>query len=205
MMFNAKSHWEDIYQKKKPNEVSWTQEIPQTSIDFFKSFKLSKDSSIIDIGGGESKLVDYLLRQGYNNITVLDISKKAIEKAKKRIGENSDKVKWIVCDINEFIPENSFDFWHDRAVFHFLTSKKNISNYAKMVSDYATNFVVGTFSTDGPTKCSGLDICQYDEMSITKTFETSFFKKVESKRVDHKTPFGTIQNFIFCSFAVTSP
>ena len=204
-MFNAKSHWEDIYQKKKPNEVSWTQEIPQTSIDFFKSFKLSKDSSIIDIGGGESKLVDYLLRQGYNNITVLDISKNAIEKAKKRIGENSDKVKWIVSDINEFIPENSFDFWHDRAVFHFLTSKKNISTYAKMVSDYATNFVVGTFSTDGPTKCSGLDICQYDEMSITKTFETSNFKIVESKRVDHKTPFGTIQNFIFCSFAVTSP
>ncbi|HJO70250.1 MAG TPA: class I SAM-dependent methyltransferase [Flavobacteriaceae bacterium] len=205
MMFNAKSHWEDIYQKKKPNEVSWTQEIPQISIDFFKSFKLSKDSSIIDIGGGESKLVDYLLRQGYNNITVLDISKNAIEKAKKRIGENSDKVKWIVSDINEFMPENSFDFWHDRAVFHFMTSKKNISNYAKMVSDYATIFVVGTFSTDGPTKCSGLDICQYDEMSITKTFETSFFKKVESKRVDHETPFGTIQNFIFCSFAVTSP
>ena len=180
-MFNAKSHWEDIYQKKKPNEVSWTQEIPQTSIDFFKSFKLSKDSSIIDIGGGESKLVDYLLKQGYNNITVLDISKNAIEKAKKRIGINSDKVKWIVCDINEFIPENSFDFWHDRAVFHFLTSKKNISNYAKMVSDYATNFVVGTFSTDGPRKCSGLDICQYNEMSITKTFENSNFKKVESK------------------------
>ena len=117
--------------------------------------------------------------------------------------ENSDKVKWIVCDINEFIPENSFDFWHDRAVFHFLTSKKNISNYAKMVSDYATNFVVGTFSTDGPTKCSGLDICQYNEMSITKTFETSNFKKVESKRVDHKTPFGTTQNFIFCSFTGT--
>ena len=115
----------------------------------------------------------------------------------ERIGENSDKIKWIVSDIHEFIPENSFDFWHDRAVFHFLTSKKNISNYAKMVSDYATNFVVGTFSTDGPTKCSGLDICQYDEMSITKTFETSNFKKVESKRVDHKTPFGTIQNFIF--------
>ena len=203
MAFNVKLHWEDIYQKKKPNEVSWTQEIPQTSIDFFKSFKLSKDSSIIDIGGGESKLVDYLLAQGYNNITVLDISKNAIEKAKKRIGENSDKVKWIVSDINEFMPENSFDFWHDRAVFHFLTSKKNISTYAKMVSDYATNFVVGTFSTDGPTKCSGLDICQYDEMSITKTFETSNFKIVESKRVDHKTPFGTIQNFIFCSFTST--
>ena len=200
MNFNAKSHWEDIYKRKMPNEVSWTQEIPQTSIDFIKSFDLPKNAEIIDVGGGESKFIDYLLSKGYENITVLDISKNAIEKAKKRIGVNSDKVKWVVSDINEFIPNNKFDFWHDRAVFHFLTNQESILKYSKMVSSYARNFVVGTFSTEGPKKCSGLDICQYDEISITKTFETPNFKKVESKRVDHKTPFGTIQNFIFCSF-----
>jgi len=203
MNFNAKSHWEDIYKKKMPNEVSWTQEIPQTSIDFIKSFDLPKNSEIIDVGGGESKFVDYLLSKGYENITVLDISKNAIEKAKTRIGVNSDKVKWVVSDINEFIPNNKFDFWHDRAVFHFLTNQESILKYSKMVSSYARNFVVGTFSTEGPKKCSGLDICQYDEISITKTFETPNFKKVESKRVNHETPFGTIQNFIFCSFTAT--
>ena len=203
MNFNAKSHWEDIYKKKMPNEVSWTQEIPQTSIDFIKSFDLPKNAEIIDVGGGESKFVDYLLSKGYENITVLDISKNAIEKAKTRIGVNSDKVKWVVSDINEFIPNNKFDFWHDRAVFHFLTNQESILKYSKMVSSYARNFVVGTFSTEGPKKCSGLDICQYDEISITKTFETPNFKKVESKRVNHETPFGTIQNFIFCSFTAT--
>ena len=203
MNFNAKSHWEDIYKRKMPNEVSWTQEIPQTSIDFIKSFDLPKNAEIIDVGGGESKFVDYLLSKGYENITVLDISKNAIEKAKKRIGVNSDKVKWVVSDINEFIPNNKFDFWHDRAVFHFLTNQESILKYSKMVSSYARNFVVGTFSTEGPKKCSGLDICQYDEISITKTFETPNFKKVESKRVNHETPFGTIQNFIFCSFTAT--
>ena len=203
MNFNAKSHWEDIYKRKMPNEVSWTQEIPQTSIDFIKSFDLPKNSEIIDVGGGESKFVDYLLSKGYENITVLDISKNAIEKAKTRIGVNSDKVKWVVSDINEFIPNNKFDFWHDRAVFHFLTNQESILKYSKMVSSYARNFVVGTFSTEGPKKCSGLDICQYDEISITKTFETPNFKKVESKRVNHETPFGTIQNFIFCSFTAT--
>ena len=203
MNFNAKSHWEDIYKRKMPNEVSWTQEIPQTSIDFIESFDLPTTSEIIDVGGGESKFIDYLLSKGYENITVLDISKNAIEKAKTRIGVNSDKVKWVVADINEFIPNNKFDFWHDRAVFHFLTNQESILKYSKMVSSYARNFVVGTFSTEGPKKCSGLDICQYDEISITKTFETPNFKKVESKRVNHETPFGTIQNFIFCSFTAT--
>ena len=203
MDIKTKSHWEKIYKQKMPNEVSWTEETPQTSIDFLVSFNLPKKSAIIDVGAGESKFVDYLLSKGYENITVLDISKNAIDKARKRIGVNSEKVKWLVTDINEFIPNNKFDFWHDRAVFHFLTNKDNISRYSKMVSCYARNFVVGTFSSEGPKKCSGLDIHQYDEISITKTFENANFKKVESKRVDHNTPFGSFQNFIFCSFTAT--
>ena len=176
MDIKTKSHWEEIYKKKMPNEVSWTQETPQTSIDFLVSFNLPKKAAIIDVGAGESKFVDYLLSKGYENITVLDISKNAIDKAKRRIGVSSEKVKWLVTDINEFIPNNKFDFWHDRAVFHFLTNKDSISRYSKMVSSYAKNFVVGTFSSEGPKNCSGLDIHQYDETSITKTFENSNFK-----------------------------
>ena len=149
------------------------------------------------------KILDVILKNSNTENIPVNIRKNAIDKARKRIGVNSEKVKWLVTDINEFIPNNKFDFWHDRAVFHFLTNKDNISRYSKMVSSYAKNFVVGTFSSEGPKKCSGLDIHQYDEISITKTFENSNFKKVESKRVDHKTPFGTIQNFIFCSFTAT--
>ena len=149
MDINTKSHWEEIYKKKKPNEVSWTQETPQTSIDFLASFNLPQKAAIIDVGAGESKFVDYLLSKGYTNITVLDISKNAIDKAKRRIGISSEKVKWLVTDINEFIPNNKFDFWHDRAVFHFLTNKDSISRYSKMVSCYASNIVVGSCSAEG--------------------------------------------------------
>ena len=204
MIFNLKSHWEDIYQNKKPNEVSWTQEIPQTSIDFLKSFKLSKDSSIIDIGGGESKLVDYLLAQGYNNITVLDISKNAIEKAKKRIGENSDKVKWIVSNINEFIPENNFDFWHDRAVFHFLTDIESRVKYKNLLYKAVKkggHLVIATFGPDGPLKCSGLTVERYSAAKLDKELGTNF-KLLGSKLEEHHTPFNTSQQFLYCWFQV---
>ena len=122
MKLDRKKHWETVYETKNPDQVSWTQEIPKTSLEFIRSFKLNKKAKIIDIGGGDSKLVDYLLKEGYNNITVLDISEKAIAKAKKRLGEKASKVNWIVSDITEFKPHSSFDVWHDRATFHFLTT-----------------------------------------------------------------------------------
>jgi len=124
---STKSHWEKIYSEKSPQEVSWTQEIPVTSIEFFEDFKLSKTSPIIDIGGGESKFVDYLLDNEYQNISVLDISESAIKRAKDRLGEKSKKVDWIVCDINNFAPKKKYALWHDRAVFHFLTSDIEIN------------------------------------------------------------------------------
>jgi SAM-dependent methyltransferase len=197
---STKSHWEKIYSEKSPQEVSWTQEIPETSIEFFNDFKLSKTSPIIDIGGGESKFVDYLLEEGYQNISVLDISENAIKRAKDRLGKKSKNIEWIVCDINDFNPKKKYALWHDRAVFHFLTSDIDINRYVENVKLYAENFIIGAFSTSGPKKCSGLDITQYDKSLLSKLFEEFMaFKKVE--HINHITPFKTTQNFIFCSFS----
>jgi SAM-dependent methyltransferase len=197
---STKSHWEKIYSEKSPQEVSWTQEIPETSIEFFNDFKLSKTSPIIDIGGGESKFVDYLLEEGYQNISVLDISENAIKRAKDRLGKKSKNIEWIVCDINDFNPKKKYTLWHDRAVFHFLTSDIDINRYVENVKLYAENFIIGSFSTSGPKKCSGLDITQYDKSLLSKLFEEFMsFKKVE--HINHITPFKTTQNFIFCSFS----
>ena len=197
---NRKKHWETVYETKKPDEVSWTQEIPKTSLDFIKSFDLTKKSKIIDIGGGDSKFVDFLIEEGFENITVLDISAKAIEKAKARLGINAEKVNWIVSDITEFETNETFEVWHDRATFHFLTSEEQIQKYMetarKSVSGYLT---VGTFSENGPKKCSGLDIKQYSEETLTAEMENGF-EKIKCITEDHTTPFETKQNFIFCSF-----
>ena len=197
---STKSHWEKIYSEKSPQEVSWTQEIPETSIKFFNDFKLSKTSQIIDIGGGESKFVDYLLEEGYQNISVLDISENAIKRAKDRLGKKSKNIEWIVCDINDFNPKKKYALWHDRAVFHFLTSDIDINRYVENVKLYAENFIIGSFSTSGPKKCSGLEITQYDKSLLSKLFEDSMeIEKVEY--INHTTPFETTQNFIFCSFS----
>lgn len=195
-----KNHWENVYETKNPDQVSWTQKKPQTSIDFINSFGLGKEAKIIDIGGGDSNLVDFLLEEGYENITVLDISAKALEKAKQRLGNNADKVKWIATDIIAFEPTETYDIWHDRAAFHFLTTPKQVSRYVDIAQKSINNFLVlGTFSKNGPTKCSGLDIQQYNEESLSENFKDGF-EKMECITEDHITPFETIQNFIFCSF-----
>lgn len=197
---SIKSHWEKIYKEKSPQEVSWTQEIPSTSITFFNEFNLNKTSPIIDVGGGESKFVDYLIDKGYQDVSVLDISENAINRTQDRLGEKAKNVNWIISDINDFIPHKKYALWHDRAVFHFLTSKNEIKRYTKNVMLNTENFIVGTFSTSGPEKCSGLKITQYDESLLQKLFEENMIiKKVEY--INHVTPFETTQNFIFCSFS----
>lgn len=199
-MKNRKEHWEKVYATKQPHEVSWTQEIPKTSLDFIHSFNLSKTSSIIDIGGGDSKLVDYLLDEGFQNISVLDISEKAIERAKQRLGDKSAKVQWIVSDITEFHPTTTYDCWHDRATFHFLTSSDDINIYLSIARKAVTEFLaIGTFSDKGPQKCSMLDVHQYTEDELQQQLQNGF-KKLKCITEDHKTPFNTIQNFLFCSF-----
>lgn len=197
---NRKNHWETIYKTKLPNEVSWTQENPKISLDFIKETNLGKSAKIIDIGGGDSKLVDYLLAEGYEDITVLDISANALERAKERLGEKSKKIKWIVSDITEFKPDTKYDIWHDRAAFHFLTSTEQINIYLSVVEKWVAKFlIIGTFSDKGPTKCSGLEIKQYTETTLEKQFDSEF-EKVNCINQDHKTPFETIQNFVFCVF-----
>jgi len=142
-----KSHWENVYETKNPDQVSWTQKKPQTSLDFIRSSGLGKDASIIDIGGGDSNLVDFLLEEGYKNITVLDISAKALEKAQERLGESAHKVKWIATDITAFEPTETYDIWHDRAAFHFLTTPEQISKYIDIAEKSVKNcLILGTFS-----------------------------------------------------------
>ena len=197
---NRKKHWETVYETKRPEEVSWTQEIPKTSLDFISSFDVNKYAKIIDIGGGDSKLVDYLLDKGFENITVLDISEKALEKAKKRLGKKAENVNWVVSDIIEFEPNTTFDIWHDRATFHFLTTSEQVSKYMETARKAVNGFMtIGTFSENGPTKCSGLEIKQYTEQTLTNELKNGF-EKIRCVTEDHKTPFNTIQNFLFCSF-----
>jgi SAM-dependent methyltransferase len=196
---NLKEHWETVYATKTPQEVSWTQERPAISLDFIASFQLEKSASIIDIGGGDSLLVDFLLDLGYTNVSVLDISAHAIDRAKVRLGEKAHLVTWIVSDINEFEPIQNYDLWHDRAAFHFLTSQRDIERYVELVSKHAEHLVIGTFSTNGPFKCSGLEITQYDENELGQLFGPHGFEVQTTKREDHMTPFGTTQNFVFAS------
>ncbi|MTI87003.1 MAG: methyltransferase domain-containing protein [Balneolaceae bacterium] len=200
--FDRKKHWENIYTNKRIDEVSWFQPTPTTSLDFVKQFDLPKKAKIIDIGGGDSFFVDHLIDMGYQDITVLDISEKAIKKARQRLGENARKVKWIVADAANFNPEDKYDFWHDRAAFHFLTNEKEIESYLKTIRSNIKPegyLVIGTFSEQGPKKCSGIEINQYSEQTMAKLLQ-DFFEKIKCISVDHKTPFDTIQNFIFCSF-----
>lgn len=196
----TKEHWETVYETKNPDQVSWTQEVPKTSLDFIRSFGLPKSAKIIDIGGGDSKLVDYLLSEGYENITVLDISAKALERAKQRLGDKAKHVNWIVSDITEFAPTTRYDIWHDRATFHFLTTREQIAKYLNIAKRHVNGYMtIGTFSTNGPTKCSGLEIKQYDEQALTAELATGF-EKLTCMTEDHTTPFNTTQNFLFCSF-----
>ncbi len=200
MKLDRKKHWETVYETKNPDQVSWTQETPKTSLEFILSFGLKKSAKIIDIGGGDSKLVDYLLDAGFQNVTVLDVSSKSLEKAKARLGAKANKVNWIVSDITEFEPHSTFDVWHDRATFHFLTTNQQIKKYIKIATKCVSGYlIIGTFSSNGPKKCSGLDIKQYDEEELTMELKNGF-DKIQCVTEDHLTPFNTTQNFLFCSF-----
>lgn len=198
----SKNHWDKVYALKASNEVSWFQEVPQTSLSFIKQYKIQKTAKIIDIGGGDSRFVDFLIEKGYQNVTVLDISAEAIEKTKNRLGEKASQVHWIVADVTEFLSADKYDFWHDRAAFHFLTTDEQIEKYLNNARISVTEkgvVTIGTFSESGPKKCSGLDIKQYSEKSMTEQLSKGF-KKIKCVLEDHNTPFSTIQNFIFCSF-----
>ncbi|HXY47836.1 MAG TPA: class I SAM-dependent methyltransferase [Terriglobales bacterium] len=198
---DTQSHWEKIYIEKAPTAVSWDRPHLETSLALIERVAVPKNSAIIDVGGGESTLVDDLLAHGYENITVLDISHRAIEENKRRLGSPAERVHWLVGDITKAeLPNSFYDVWHDRAVFHFLTHQSHRVAYVRQAAHAVKprgHVIVTTFGPNGPTKCGGLDVVRYDAESLHREFGVHF-RLLESLKELHRTPFGTIQQFLYC-------
>ena len=201
MNYNLKLHWEKIYDEKNEDEVSWFQKETNESLKMILSAGI-ENPKIIDVGSGRSKLLKNLIEIGYNDLTYLDISEAALKKSKEFLGEQSYKVRWISKDVLTFKTDEKFDIWHDRAVFHFLNEENLIRKYIDIVEKNISesgHLIIGTFSENGPLKCSGLDVKRYSEKVIEKIFNRSF-KLIDSFYYDHVTPFNTTQNFLFSHF-----
>jgi 2-polyprenyl-3-methyl-5-hydroxy-6-metoxy-1,4-benzoquinol methylase len=199
---DRKAHWENIYETRPLHEVSWFQPTPHTSLELIRQYQVGLHDRIIDVGGGDSLLVDHLLNAGFTDITVLDISTKAIERAKVRLGDQAGLVKWVVSDIVEFKPDAPYDCWHDRATFHFLTQEAEITAYLEVAEQSLKAnglMIMGTFSEQGPEMCSGIRIRQYSEQTMTEKLH-HYFEKIRCFTIDHKTPSNSIQSFVFCCF-----
>jgi len=198
---DAQAHWEHIYATKAATEVSWFRPHLETSLALVERVARDRSASIIDVGGGESTLVDDLIDRGYRNVTVMDISRTAIEHTKKRLGAASQQVTWLVGDITKAVlPEHSYEVWHDRAVFHFLKEPMLRLSYVRQVASavkHGGHVIVGTFGPEGPNKCSGLDVMRYDSDSLHAEFGPRF-RLIESSKELHRTPFGTTQQFLYC-------
>lgn len=200
--FNRKKHWENIYSTNALENCSWYEPDPLASLEFIEQSGISKSAKIIDIGGGDSYLADRLLEKGYTDITVLDISNVALDRAKRRLGDKAGKVKWIVGDAMAFSPAEKYDLWHDRAAFHFLTDGKEVAGYSGKAKNALKDggiLIIGTFSEKGPKKCSGIEVKQYSREGLETAFQDGF-ERLKCLEVDHPTPFHTIQHFTFCSF-----
>jgi SAM-dependent methyltransferase len=198
---DAQSHWDKIYTEKAPDQVSWYRPHLEVSLAFIEQTGAGPSASIIDVGAGESTLVDDLLARGYASLTVLDISQAAIEASKKRLGDAEERVRWLVADITRAeLEPSSYDVWHDRAVFHFLTDAADRAAYVRQVIRSVRrggHVIVSAFGPDGPTRCSGLEVVRYDAESMHAEFGTDF-RLVSSSRQLHETPFGTTQQFLYC-------
>jgi 2-polyprenyl-3-methyl-5-hydroxy-6-metoxy-1,4-benzoquinol methylase len=198
---NSQSHWERIYAEKAPDAVSWYRPHLEKSLSLIEQFAPGKSAAIIDVGGGESTLVDDLLARGYENITVLDISQAAIDASRKRLGSASERISWLVADITRMeLDASAYDVWHDRAVFHFLTAESDRVAYVRQVAQTVRrggHVIVSTFGPEGPMKCSGLEVVRYDAESLHWEFG-GHFQLLESSEELHQTPFGTVQQFLYC-------
>ncbi len=198
---DLRTHWEKIYSTKTPDQVSWYRPHLETSLALIKRAAGDRKASIIDVGGGESTLVDDLLEQGFRSVTVLDVSQAAIDVNKARLGQRAKGVAWIVGDITQVeLEPRAYDVWHDRAVFHFLTAQEQRTAYVRQVTRAVRSggyVIVSTFGPEGPTKCSGLDVVRYDADSLHDEFGARF-RLVESSKELHRTPFGTTQQFLYC-------
>ena len=195
-----KKHWENIYKTKNIDGVSWYQETPYESIELIKKFSTTDSDMIIDIGCGKSFLADNLLKLNYKNITLVDISLNALKEVKDRL--NNKSLNFIETDVLNLKLERTFDIWHDRAVFHFITNKKSIEKYISLCNEYigeGGKLIIGTFAEDGPLKCSGLEIKRYSVENLKELFKENF-EFIEGFKKLHSTPFGTRQSFTFCVF-----
>jgi len=205
MVVRAQEHWESIYGRKDPAQLSWHQAMPDRSLDMIGRCRAAVDAAIIDVGAGASALSEQLLARGYTNITALDVSSTALTVARNRLGGRASNVAWIAADIlTVVLPEHHFDIWHDRAVFHFLTSPADRARYVEQMRTSlkgGANVIIATFGPDGPLKCSGLDVVRYSAETLGKELGPAF--SLEESLLDiHPTPFGTQQEFLFCRFTL---
>lgn len=201
-MIDKSSYWNGVYETKGEDEVSWFQKNPEPSLEFVRRYALDQSASIIDIGGGASRLIDHLLTDGFHNVTVMDISSEAIAIARERIGNSETSVKWIISDVTKWQPNDCSDIWHDRAVFHFLTELSDQTAYIETLKRALKSggyLVMATFALDGPKKCSGLPVMRHDSNSLQNLLGSSF-KLIETRNHDHQTPFQTIQLFQYSIF-----
>ena len=200
---NSQAHWERIYGTKAPAEVSWFRPHLETSLAWIERVAGQRSASIIDVGGGESTLVDDLIGKGYRNVTVLDISRTAIEHTRKRVGSAGPHVVWLVADVTKAeLPMHAYDVWHDRAVFHFLTAPEQRRAYVDQAANAVKpggHVIIGVFGPEGPVKCSGLDTVRYDVDSLQAELGPRF-RLIESATELHRTPLGATQQFLYCCF-----
>ena len=203
MQMETKAHWENVYRTKSHTGVSWYKPRLNRSLRLVSKIGLRPNDRIIDIGGGSSTLVDDLLDRGFEEISVLDISPAALEVSKQRLGEKAPKVKWIEADITKIkLPPNHYDLWHDRAVFHFLTNRKERQKYIAVLASSLKaggHLIVAAFNLEGPQKCSGLDVIRYSPETLQKELGGSFSLMSHVDEI-HKTPFKNTQNFVYCHF-----
>jgi 2-polyprenyl-3-methyl-5-hydroxy-6-metoxy-1,4-benzoquinol methylase len=199
--FTRQSHWQNVYRTKGEYDVSWFQKTPAMSLDLIHATGATAGASIIDIGGGASRLVDSLLDEGFA-VTVLDLSETGLAASRQRLGPRAARVNWIVADVTAWRPDRSYDVWHDRAAFHFLTEPGDRAAYAACVEAAVRpggHAIVGTFAPDGPERCSGLPVVRHDAASLGEMLGPSF-ELGESRRHDHRTPGGAVQRFQFSRF-----
>jgi ubiquinone/menaquinone biosynthesis C-methylase UbiE len=197
---SRKEHWERVYNKNKTDQLGWYQDYPEMSLKLIADTGVGVDRHIIDIGGGTSKLAGILLDQGYGRLTVLDISGSSIEKAKLQLGEKSNQITWIEADVTKFDFSESFDVWHDRAVFHFLTNfvdRRRYVNALYQALKLGGHLIISTFGLEGPPKCCRLNVVRYSAETLHKVFGDNF-AMLESFDEVHHTPSGVRQNFIYC-------
>lgn len=202
MSFEAKEHWEQVYRTKATNDVSWYQARPEVSLKLIEACGVGKDQAIVDVGGGASVLVDFLLGAGFTRLAVLDISGAALEHARQRLGARAGQVEWVEADVTRFDPARRFDLWHDRAVFHFLTDKADRERYVEALKRSLSaegRVIIATFALDGPSRCSGLEVARYDARLICAELGSEF-KLVEEVGDIHLTPWSTEQRFGYFRF-----